>query len=116
MTSLEEAIEEYRGVVENSIFEAEEAKRKLDLLIELKRIKNRRVKGEQLTTDDVHRAMTVLCWGNLAGCCSPAKECSFHLAVCDALGLDPEEIWSAKKDTIELRWGSVAQQGRASAS
>lgn len=101
MSSLEKMIEEYRQVVEEKIVDAEAFKRKLDLLIELKEIKNRRVGGKQLTEDDVQRAMSLLCWGSFAGCCAPAKGCKFHLAVCDALGLDPGEIWEAKRKAVE---------------
>ena len=101
MTSLSEIIEEYREVVEGRLVEAEAAKRKLDQLIELHKIKNKRVEGDKLTADDVQRAMNLLCWGSLAGCCAPPKDCPFHLAVCDALGLDPKEVWEAKKRAVD---------------
>ena len=101
MTSLEDAIKEQREIVEEKIVEAEESKRRLDHLIELKKIKNKRVRGEKLTEDDVQRAMNLLCWGSFAGCCAPPKDCPIHLAVCDALGLDPNEVWEAKKRAVD---------------
>jgi len=101
MTSLEEVIEEYRQVVEEQIVEAEAAKKKLDLLIELEKMKGRRLKGENLTEDDVYQAMKLLCWGSYAGCCSPAKGCPWNVAVSDALGVDYEELYEEKKKVAE---------------
>ena len=101
MTSLREIIREYRDIVEGKFVEVEAAKRKLDLLIDLQKIKNKRVRCEKLTGDDIQRAMNFLCWGSFAGCCAPAKGCPFHLAVCDALGLDPKEVWEAKRRAVD---------------
>ena len=104
MRFLENFIEEYRRTVEDEIVSAEAAARKLNLLISLKQIKNKRLKGEKLTEKDIQRAMNLLCWSNLAGCCAPAKDCPFHKAVCDTLGLNPEDVWKEKKK----RWASIA--------
>jgi len=101
MTSLEQVIEEYRQVVEGKIVEAEAAKKKLDLLVELRKIKGRRLKGENLTEDDVFQAMKLLCWGSFAGCCSPAKGCPWNNAVSDALGIDYKELYESKKKLMD---------------
>ena len=66
---VEEAIEEYRRVVEEGIRSAKAAKKKLDQLIELQRIKVKRLKGE-LTDDEIQRALNLLCWKSYAGCCT----------------------------------------------
>jgi len=97
MTSLEEVIEEYRQVVEEKIVEAEAAKKKLDLLIEIQKIKGKRLRGENLTEDDVYQAMKLLCWSSFAGCCSPAKGCPWNAAVSDALGVVYEELYEEKR-------------------
>jgi len=100
MASLEKVIEDYVQIVEEKIVDAEAAKKKLDLLIELQKIKNKRVKGERLTDDDIQRAMNLLCWGNFAGCCSPAKGCPWNNAVSDTLGIDYKELYKAKRKMV----------------
>ena len=101
MSSLEKVIDEYRQVVEEEIVSAEVAKKKFDQLVELQKIKNKRLKGKQLTNDDIHRAMNLLCWNNFAGCCAPAKGCPWNGAVSDALGIDYEELYEAKRKAVE---------------
>ena len=98
---LEEVIEKYRQVVEDKIVDAEATKKKFDLLVELQKIKNKRLNGENLTDDDVARAMNLLCWNDFAGCCSPARNCSWNNAVSDALGINYEELYEEKKKTVE---------------
>lgn len=101
MTSpLEKTIEEYRRVVEDRIISAEAAKKKFDHLIELQKIKNKRLKGEQLTDDEIHRAMNLLCWNSYAGCCSPTKGCPWNSAVSDALGINYEELYEEKRKAV----------------
>jgi len=98
---LEEVIEEYRHVVEEKIVDAEAAKKKFDQLVELQKIKNKRLKGEKLSGDEVQRCMNLLCWGNYAGCCAPTKGCVWNAAVSDALGIDYKELYEEKKKTLE---------------
>ena len=98
MSSLEEVIEEYRQVVEDQILEVQAAKKKLDLLVELQKIKNKRLNGEDLT--EVQRALNLLCYNDFAGCCSPAKECPWNNAVSDALGVDYKELYEEKRETV----------------
>ena len=98
--TVEEAIEEYRQVVEDQIVSAEAAKKKLDQLIELQKIKNKRLKGEQLSDDETQRALNLLCWNDFAGCCGPDKGCPWNNAVSDALGIDYKELYEEKKKTV----------------
>ena len=72
---VEKAIEEYRQIVEEKILDAQATKKKLDQLIELQRIKVKRLKGERLTDNEINRALNLLCWNSYAGCCAPAKNC-----------------------------------------
>jgi len=101
MRFLEEVIEEYKQIVEENIVSAEAAKRKLDQLIELQKIRNRRLRGERLTDDEVHHAMNLLCWNSYAGCCAPAKDCPWNAAVSDALGVDYKGLYEVKVKIIE---------------
>ena len=97
---VEKAIEEYRQVVEEAITSAEVAKKKFDQLIDLQRIKVKRLKGERLTDDEIQRAMNLLCWNSYAGCCAPEKGCPWNIAVSDALGIDYEELYEEKKKAV----------------
>lgn len=101
MSSLEEVIEEYRQVVEEKIVDAEAAEKKLGLLIELQKVKNKRLNGEGLTDEEVHRALNLLCWNSYAGCCSPTKNCPWNNAVSDALGVDYKKLYEEKKKLVE---------------
>lgn len=101
MTSLDDAIEEWKRIVDGKITEAKTAAKKFDKLIELQKIKNKRLKGEKLSEEDIRKAQGLLCWGNFAGCCSWVKDCPWHKSVCDALGIDPKELYDAKKKAVE---------------
>jgi hypothetical protein len=98
---VEEAIEEYRQIVEDKIVSTQAAKKKLDQLIELQRIKVRRLKGERLTDQEIQRALNLLCWNSYAGCCSPAKNCPWNVAVSDALGVDYKELYGEKEKAVK---------------
>jgi len=50
---VEKAIEESRRVVEEKISDTQAAKKKLDQLIELERIKVKRLKGERLSNREI---------------------------------------------------------------
>ena len=100
MTSLEDLIEEYRQVVEEKIVDAEATKKKLDQLIELQKVKNKRLKGEKLADEEIQSALNLLCWGNYAGCCSPSKNCPWNNVVSDVLGVNYEELYEEKKKTV----------------
>ena len=94
--AVEEAIEEYRRIVEEKITSTQATKKKLDQLVELQRIKVKRLKGERLTDDEIHRALTPLCWKSYAGCCAPEKGCPWNVAVSDALGVDYRDLYEEK--------------------
>ena len=100
MSSLEEVIEDYRRVVEDQILDVEGSKRKLDQLIEVQKIKNKRLNGEDLTENEVQRTLNLLCYNDFAGCCSPSKECPWNNAVSDALGVDYKELYEEKRETV----------------
>ena len=97
---VEEAIEEYRQVVEEGITSAQTAKKKLDQLIDLQRIKVKRLKGERLTDDEIQRALNLLCWNSYAGCCAPARNCPWNVAVSDALGVDYRDLYEEKMKAV----------------
>lgn len=99
--TLEEAIHQYSNIVENKIKSAEQAKKKLDKLLELQKLKEKRLDGEQLTEQEIREAMKLLCWNNYAGCCAPYKECPWNNAVSDALGIDYEQLYKVKKWAVE---------------
>lgn len=101
MTALDETVEKYRQIVENKILAAEVAKKKLDQLVELQKLKAKRLNGEKLTNDEIHEAMKLLCWGHFSGCCAPWKNCPWHKSVCDALGVTPEQIYEVKEKAVE---------------
>ena len=101
MTIMEEVIEEYRQVVEEEITSAEIAKQKLDQLIELVKIKNKRLGGKKLTNDEVHKAMEITCFNNIAHCCKYTKQCPWFLSVCDTLGLNPKEVSEYKEKIMD---------------
>ena len=100
MSSLEEVIEGYQQVVEDKIVSVKAAKKKLDQLIELQKIKNKRLNGEDLTENEVQRVLNLLCYNDFAGCCSPAKKCPWNNAVSDALGVDYKELYEEKRETV----------------
>ena len=100
MKTLEEVIEEYRQVVEDKIVSAQAAKKKLDQVIEVQKIKNKRLNGERLSDDDVQRVLNLLCYNDFAGCCSPSKDCPWNNAVSDALGIDYKELYEGKKIAV----------------
>lgn len=80
--------------------QAEETQKKLELLIRLKKIKDKRLNGEKLTWEDVKEVQKILCWKSFAGCCSPVKGCPWHKAACDVLGIDPSELWECKEQAV----------------
>ena len=100
-TPLENAIAHVRNQIEKQLDAVDEAKKKLDLLIRMKEIKDKRLRGEKLTWEEVREVMDILCWESLAGCCSPVKECPWHLAACDVLGIDPAEFWETKDNVAD---------------
>ena len=55
---------------------------------------------KELTKSDIQEAMSITCYGNLAGCCGPEKECPTQLAVCEALGIDPHALFDIKRARV----------------
>lgn len=72
----------------------------LEKILHLRKLKEKRLAEKKLTDKEVNEAMRVLCWENFAGCCAPKKGCPLHLAVCDALGLNPKKLYEVKKRAV----------------
>lgn len=102
MTSLDDAIEQYKQLIEKKLVSVEVEKAKLDLLIELQKIKNKQVNGEKLSEDDIQTALNLLCWKGFAGCCSPEKYCPWNNVVSEVLGVDYQELYEVKKNSTSV--------------
>jgi len=57
--------------------------------------------SDKISPDQAQKAMEVTCYRHLAGCCGPEKGCPIHLSVCEALGVDPVELFQVKKDAVD---------------
>jgi hypothetical protein len=107
MSAIDKAIQEHERIVKDSLSEADGFKRRLDTLIELKKIRHECVsEGRKPTPKERSKALSLLCWGNFAGCCAPSKQCSTHLAVCEFLRVDPEEVYAAKVRAVKKVLGA----------
>jgi len=100
MIPLKNVIKDYKQIVDDKVAEAEAATKKLGHLIELVKIKDKRLSGKQLTENDTQQAMNLLCYGDFAACCHPRKECPWNQAVSDALGIDYKNLYEKKKETV----------------
>ncbi len=113
MSAIDKAIQDHERILSDGLTEADGYKRRLDTLIELKKIHHEHVDlsqypgGEKPTRRERAKALSLLCWGDLAGCCAPSKGCTTHLAVCEFLGVDPEEVFSAKVKAVRKVMDSV---------
>jgi len=76
--------------------EDEYYRRKLEVARKVKEITEKRLRGEEITAEDVGMAMKLTCWGSFAGCCSYEKRCPFYYAACEAIGVSPEALYKAK--------------------
>ena len=56
---------------------------------------------DKLSKEEIDMAMEVTCYRHFAGCCGPEKACPVHLSVCEALQLDPNELFQVKKDAVD---------------
>jgi len=97
--SLEKLIEEYGKIVEAKEAEVQDSKERLQLLKVLQAIKEKRLRGEKLTEDDIRKAMEVTCFNSIAHCCKYTKGCPWFFSACDALGLNPKEVSLWKEET-----------------
>jgi len=113
-SALDDAIFLVKGDIENKLDAVEIAKEKLDKLIRLKALKQKRLNGEDLTDSEVQEAMNILCWKNLAGCCAPEKECPWQMAVCESLGIHSSELYEIKKKAVEDYLGLAQRHLRCS--
>ncbi|GAH02773.1 unnamed protein product [marine sediment metagenome] len=85
------------GMIDELEKGVEEGRKALETYRYLKKISE----ADKIPKDQADKAMEVTCYGHLAGCCGPEKECPTQLAVCEALGLDPVELFQVKKDAVD---------------
>jgi len=76
---------------------AEEGRKEIEAYRYLKKLSE----ADKISEDQVDKAMEVTCYGHFAGCCGPEKGCPTQLSVCEALGLDPVELFQVKKDAVD---------------
>lgn len=98
---LDRTIAQIRKTMDTQLNEVEENDKKLNLLIQMKAIKEKRLKGIKLTLEELEEVLSLLCWGSLAGCCDPVKECPWNMSVCEVLGIDPYKLYEVKKKSID---------------
>ena len=87
---IDSMIEETENVVEEGLNDIE-AYKHLKTLCE----------ADKITKEQADKAMSLTCYGHFAGCCGPEKGCPIHLSVCEALGVDPNELYQVKKDAVD---------------
>lgn len=75
----------------------EEGNKELEAYRYLKKLSE----ADKISPDQAEKAMGVTCYGHFAGCCGPEKRCPTQLSVCEALGLDPEELFQVKKNAVD---------------
>jgi len=56
---------------------------------------------DRISKEQADKAMEVTCYGHFAGCCGPEKGCPIHLSVCEALGVEPVELFQVKKYAVD---------------
>ena len=75
----------------------EESRKEIETYRYLKKL----FEADKISKDQADKAMEVTCYGHFAGCCGPEKGCPMQLAVCEALGVDPTELFKVKKDAVD---------------
>lgn len=101
MTSDKATISILEKLIKGHRRELEHTKDKLNKLIEVQKIKNKRLRGERLTEEDIRLVMSITCFGSIAHCCKYTKGCPYFLSVCEVLGLDPKEVSKYKERMID---------------
>lgn len=85
------------GMIEELENSVEEERKDIEAYRYLKKLSE----ADKISKNQIDKAMEVTCYGHLAGCCGPEKGCPMQLSVCEALRLDPEELFQFKKDTVD---------------
>lgn len=85
------------GMIEELENGVEEGRKEIEAYRYLKKLSE----ADKISEDQAEKAMEVTCYGHFAGCCGPEKGCPTQLAVCEALGLNPEELFQVKKDAVD---------------
>lgn len=110
MSYIDQAIFQVKAMVQNAIGQAEAHQEKLGLLIRLKQLKEKRLAGQKLTVDEVKEVLKIVCWKDLAGCCAPEKQCPWSMSACEALGVDPNEVYDVKRQSIQKFLGLTPEK------
>jgi len=85
------------GMIEELENVVEEGRKDIEAYRYLKKLSE----ADKISRNQAEKAMEVTCYGHFAGCCGPEKGCPMQLSVCEALGLDPEELFQVKKDAVD---------------
>ncbi|GAH85925.1 unnamed protein product [marine sediment metagenome] len=85
------------GMIEELENGVEEGRKELEAYRYLKKLSE----ADKISKDQAEKAMEATCYGHFAGCCGPEKGCPTQLSVCEALGLDPVELYQVKKDAVD---------------
>ena len=88
-------------IIDNMIEELEKVVKDGQNDIEAYKYLKKIASKDTVSTEEVDMAMEVTCYGHFAGCCGPEKACPIHLSVCEALRLNPEELFQVKKDAVD---------------
>jgi len=75
----------------------EEGRKEQETYLYLKKLSE----ADKISKDQVEKVLEATCHGHFAGCCGPEKRCPTQLSVCEALGLDPVELYQVKKDAVD---------------
>lgn len=75
----------------------EEGRKEIEAYRYLKKLSE----ADKISKEEAEKAMEVTCYGHFAGCCGPEKGCPTQLSVCEALGVNPVELFQVKKDAVD---------------
>jgi len=89
------------GIIDSMIEELENVVKEGYSDIEAYKYLKKMSTKDTFSKEEIDKAMAVTCYGHFAGCCGPEKACPVHLAVCEALKLDPVELFQFKKDAVD---------------
>lgn len=106
--NLEKMIEGLKKVAEEKRKEAKSYEGVLQGFQWLKTLKDK----DNVSWEDVERAMKLTCYNHFAGCCGPSKKCPYQFSICEALGVDPEELYEVKRRAVD-KWLKKVNASRA---
>ncbi len=77
----------------------------------LKPMTEKKRRGERLTKRDVERGLGVLCFKNLAWCCSLDKKCGYRDSLLKTIGLARKDYRRYKNRCKGLLWSFLKEKG-----